>query len=29
VSPEAAFMTGAAVTVDGGRMSVLPGHRFD
>lgn len=29
VSPEASFMTGAAVTVDGGLMSVLPGHRFD
>jgi len=28
-SPEASFMTGAAVTVDGGLMSVLPGHRFD
>jgi NAD(P)-dependent dehydrogenase (short-subunit alcohol dehydrogenase family) len=28
-SDEASFMTGAAVPVDGGIMSVLNGHRFD
>ena len=28
-SADASFVNGAAVTVDGGLMAVLPGHRFD